>query len=127
MPLLSYCNQNKIKVNHIWLEALMKPAYADRIRNLRERLNLSQESLSELTDISQNQISRYERGINNPTGDALIALAKALNTTTDYLLGLLDDSAAPYKKSDLTPKEREAIAAWRRGNKLQAMQIIMNG
>lgn len=87
MPLLKHFNQNKINVNHLRLGSLMKTAYAERIRNLRERLNLSQESLAELTDISQNQISRYERGINDPTGDALVALVASLYNLIASMFG----------------------------------------
>jgi Predicted transcriptional regulators len=61
----------------------------DRIGDLRTKKNLSQKELCELADISPSQLSRIERGeIKNISGDILVKLAKALNTSTDYILGL---------------------------------------
>lgn len=108
-------------------ENLMAIRYADRIRELRSRLRLSQENLAELTNISQVQISRYERGINSPTGEALLSLADALNTSTDYILGKTDDPSPFVRQSDLTDEEIKAILAWRRGDRAEAARIILNG
>ena len=61
----------------------------DRIGDLRTKKDLSQKELCELADISPSQLSRIERGeIKNISGDILVKLAKALNTSTDYILGL---------------------------------------
>lgn len=39
-------------------------------------------------------LSRIENGKNEPAAWMLLALAQALGTTTDYLLGLTDDPGA---------------------------------
>lgn len=49
-----------------------------RIRELRKKMGLSQEELSERAEITPNYLSRIERGTENPTLDALIRLADAL-------------------------------------------------
>lgn len=49
-----------------------------RIKELRKRLELSQEKLSERAEITPNYLSRVERGTENPTLDVLIRLADAL-------------------------------------------------
>jgi transcriptional regulator with XRE-family HTH domain len=56
------------------------------LKKRRKELGLTQNQLSELTGIAQNDISRYESGRMNPTVDNLIQLADVLNVTTDYLL-----------------------------------------
>lgn len=101
----------------------MLPIYAQRIRGLRDHYGFSQEQLAELTGVSQNQISRYERGANDPTGEVLIALAKALNTSVDFILGITND---PTPLKDLTENERGALSAWRQGDREGAISIILS-
>ena len=61
----------------------------DRIGDIRTFNNLTQKELSDLTGIQPSQLSRIESGeIKNISGDILVKLAKALNTSTDYILGL---------------------------------------
>lgn len=71
-----------------------------RLRDLREDCDKSQEELAKILNISQATYSRYEGGkIDIPT-DTLIQLAKFYQTSVDYLLGLTDNPA-PYP-----PKEQ---------------------
>ena len=62
----------------------------DRLKQRRRALRLSQEQLAELTGVNQPQVSRWELGENDITGTTLTALARALGTTADWLLGLSD-------------------------------------
>lgn len=98
-----------------------------KIRERRLALGISQEQLGSLVQISQKQVSRYESGLNDPTGDMIIALAQALNTSADYLLGLTDDPTRRPALYDLTPYEREVVVALRRGDKTEAIKLIVNG
>ncbi|MCI9645026.1 MAG: helix-turn-helix transcriptional regulator [Oscillibacter sp.] len=66
-----------------------------RLRDLREDRDLPQRALAELLHVSQATYSRYENGgLDIPSG-ALIALARFYHTSTDYILGLAEDSK-PY-------------------------------
>lgn len=86
----------------------------ERIRQCRLKLNYSQEELSEIVGTSQRQVSSYETGQNDPTGRVLAALANALNTTADYLLGLTDIEDRPLRSSgDLTDDERQILELYR--------------
>lgn len=73
-------------------------------------MEMSQEELAHLIGSSQKQISKYETGTNSPTADVLNALADALDTTADYLLGRADNPEKPLRgSSDLSEIEREAV------------------
>jgi transcriptional regulator with XRE-family HTH domain len=52
----------------------------DRLSRLRERFDLTQEQVAELTGISQRQISRYESG-GDITGDNLLKLSQAFGVS----------------------------------------------
>lgn len=59
------------------------------IGDLRTARGLSKKQLSEITGIVPSQLSRIENGkIKNISSDILIELARALNVSTDYILGL---------------------------------------
>lgn len=66
-----------------------------RIKALREDMDLSQKELAAKTDMTEATLSRYENDLREPKVSAIIRLAKALNTTSDFLLGLSDN---PYGK-----------------------------
>ncbi len=59
----------------------------NRVKELREARHLSQKSLSESTNISQQQISKIECGDSCLTRDNIIVLADFFEVSTDYLLG----------------------------------------
>ena len=63
---------------------------AERIKDLREENHLSQKDLAIKIGVAQNTISQYEQGTAKPSIEILANLAVALNTSTDYLLGLKD-------------------------------------
>jgi transcriptional regulator with XRE-family HTH domain len=62
---------------------------------------------------SQNQIYRYEQDKNSPTGDVIIALARALGTSADWLLGMTDITKPFAGEPNLNDLEREAIQVLR--------------
>jgi len=97
-----------------------------RIHDRRIELGLSQEELAGRIGTNQRQISYYETSKNDPTGRVLKALARALSTSADWLLGL-SDSAEPTSVNDLDRTEREIIMARRSGRPLEAVKIIVNG
>ena len=68
-----------------------------RIKDLREDNDITQKELAEYLHIKQNTYSQYENGQRQLPIDALIALAKFYNTSTDYILGLTSEKK-PYNK-----------------------------
>ena len=63
---------------------------ANRIKELRQEKNLSQQSLAKEINVSQKAIDFWEKGINEPKASYIIQLAKYFNVSTDYLLGLTE-------------------------------------
>lgn len=71
--------------------------YRIRIRDIREDKNYTQEKIAEILNIKQNTYSQIETGKNNIQTDQLIKLAEFYNTSTDYLLGLTNETK-PYPR-----------------------------
>ncbi len=64
--------------------------FNERLKKYREEKGLTQAQLSELAGITTRQIQNYEGGKARPRLDAAEKIAKALNITTDELLGNAD-------------------------------------
>ena len=62
----------------------------NRIRQLREKGGLTQETLAIELEITQQQLSKYERNIASIKVESLKKVAAYFNVTTDYLLGTSD-------------------------------------
>lgn len=95
-----------------------------RIKQRRAMLRISQDDLCLAVGTSQKQISRYESGTNDPTGDVLIRLAQALHTSTDWLLGLTD---IVHPLDYLEPREEQVISLWRDGDIGEAIKVMVRG
>ena len=59
----------------------------NRIRDLREDMDLRQIDVSVATGIDQKTLSNYETGKTNPDSYSIIRLADFFKVSTDYLLG----------------------------------------
>ncbi|WP_238794814.1 helix-turn-helix domain-containing protein [Paenibacillus sp. EKM205P] len=62
-----------------------------RIQDLRMKRGYTQEYMSEKLDMNRANFSNYERNKAVPPGDKLAEIANILRTSTDYLLGRIDD------------------------------------
>lgn len=64
--------------------------FSDRLKKARQKAKLTQKQLSELSGVTAATISFYESegGTKAPSLDKVIALAKALNVSIDWLCGL---------------------------------------
>ena len=71
--------------------------YYPRLKDLREDFDLSQQQVADFLGMKQPQYSRYERGLRDIPTDVLIRLARFYKTSTDYILGLTNNTK-PYHK-----------------------------
>jgi transcriptional regulator with XRE-family HTH domain len=91
---------NTILVAEVLDMAGMLDGFAQRLRELRKRNNLSQTELGQLAGLHYTHIGRFERGTSRPSGDTLKRLADALEVTSDYLLDGATDEAAKARFAD---------------------------
>ena len=64
--------------------------YIERIKNLREDHDYTQEYVSNYLGTSQTMYARYERGANELPIHHLIKLCELYHVSSDYFLGLCD-------------------------------------
>ena len=98
----------------------------ERIVERRKALDLSQEALADMAHTDQKAVSAYENNRRDPTGDTVAALARSLETSSDYLLGLTDDPTPHVEPDGLNSIERAAILARRRGDLAEAARLILS-
>ena len=79
----------------------------NRIKQERERQNLSQKELASKTDINVSVMNRIESGERSVRDDEILKISKVLHVTTDYLLG--NETPAKFKPQ-LTDKDKKDIA-----------------
>lgn len=78
-----------------------------RIKQERERQNLSQKELASKTDINVSVMNRIESGERSVRDDEILKISNILNVTTDYLLG--NETPAKFKPQ-LSEKDKKDIA-----------------
>lgn len=98
----------------------------DRIRELREKRNVTQVRLGTELEVSQETISAYENGKAEPRLDKLIKIANFLNTSTDYLLERIDDESSLVDLSNNVVDDQlnELINNYARLNNLQRKDLV---
>ena len=83
-----------------------RPAFAQRLVELRTEQGLSQYKLAEMLGFSRGQIANYEQGSREPDHATLQQFADFFRVSVDYLLGRtdvrqLDDEGRPIPEADL--------------------------
>ncbi|MBP3936572.1 MAG: helix-turn-helix transcriptional regulator [Clostridia bacterium] len=69
-----------------------------RLKNLRKEKGYTQIKMQMLTGIDQSDYSKIERGHRYYTFEQCIKIARALDTSMDYLAGLTDEKK-PYPRA----------------------------
>ena len=77
-----------------------------RLRELREKKNVTQTEVAEYLNIERTTYTAYESGKSRPVR-CLDKLSLYYNVTSDYILGLSD--FPKEARSELTPTEKELI------------------
>ena len=71
-----------------------------------KRNGFSQKELAHKVGVTEAAMSYYVRGDRTPRSDVLTRIAKALNTTTDYLLGNSPDAVSSAENKELQYLQR---------------------
>lgn len=99
------------------------PLRPDRLKQIREARGFTQEELSSLCGVSKMQMFRYEKGMNDASSTMLEAIARQLNVSTDYLLGLTD-TPLTHLGDELRPDQRKLLEAFEIGDSRTMIEII---
>ena len=96
----------------------MTPIESQRIKEIRDKLNLSQKEFAERIDMKRNSIAQIETGIRNPSDRTLKAICKEFNVNyswlkygvgemeSDFRSSIIDDLVDEY---DLDETDRKII------------------
>lgn len=69
-----------------------------RLRDLREDLDMNQESIAKLLDTTQTQYSRWERGAQEIPLHHIITLAEYYKVSLDYIAGRTNNKRGKYAR-----------------------------
>lgn len=61
------------------------------LKKIRKEKQFTQEQIAKLLGVTKSQVSHYEREHSLLNSDQIKKICNALNCTSDYLLGLIDD------------------------------------
>ncbi|MBR1975002.1 MAG: helix-turn-helix transcriptional regulator [Clostridia bacterium] len=64
--------------------------FKERLKELRQEKNLSQQDLGNLVNMSKMAISHWEKGHSEPSISQLIILSNYFEVSVDYLIGKTD-------------------------------------
>ena len=89
-----------------------------RVKALMKEQRMTQRELARRSGLTEASVCKYLSGSRTPQAEAVVLLAKALGTTSDYLLGIKRDEGSIYRdlekqilenKENLSPEERMSL------------------
>ena len=78
-----------------------------RIKELRENAGYSQSELARRLDVTRSSVNAWEMGLSTPTIQYVVAIAKLFHVSSDYLLGIKNESTIVL--DDLSTEEIKLI------------------
>lgn len=90
--------------------------FGKTLKELRNERNVTQKELAGLVGLSATGYAGYEQGHREPDLKTLVALARFFDVSTDYLLGLKDETSCAVDAmsfNQLLPEEIELIKTYR--------------
>ena len=82
---------------------------AERLKEQRHKIKLSQKEVANILHVSTSIISNYERGERSPSIENLVTLATLYHCTTDYLLGIENKNKQNVDVSMLNNRQIELL------------------
>jgi len=104
---------------HYYIEKVDKHI-GDKVYSLRLGKGLSREQLAEKINVSQQQLTKYEKGDNRISMGRLILIAKALDSTVEYFYEGIIDSISIEPR--LTQHQRMCIEVSRNFMKIHCSE-----
>ena len=80
---------------------------AEKIKDLREKLDLTQSALAKQLGITRSSVNAWELGNSVPSTQYIVELANIFHVSTDYLLGV--EHSATVSVEGLTEKDVQLV------------------
>lgn len=80
---------------------------SERIKELREKQNLTQSGLAKKLNITRSAVNAWEMGISVPNVEKLVELSSLFNVSVDYLLGI--NNSFNINISNLSEEEKKLV------------------
>lgn len=90
------------------------PFRGERLKETRDMKGLTQRELASIAGMNEVQLSRYENSKMEPALSTLENLARKLDVSTDYLLGLTNDPRKHYGDTEIADEERTILETYRK-------------
>ena len=81
----------------------------ERIKDLREKLNMTQTALARRLGLSRSAVNAWEMGVSIPSVPYLLQLSELFRVSVDYLLGRSQREMVDI--SDLSCEEKQVISS----------------
>ena len=108
------------KAKHFILLASMEEKLHHRVKALMKEQGMTQRELAKRSGLTEASVCKYLSGSRLPHSEAVVLLAKALGTTSDYLLGIKRDDESVFR--DL---EKRIIESKENLSSEEKMRLIM--
>jgi transcriptional regulator with XRE-family HTH domain len=96
----------------------------DRLRIARDNNKLTQDDLARDLGFGETQVNKYENNKNDPSAEVIVRLAKRLNVSADWLLGLTND---PHGRADsISPEAERFITAVEAGDFTKIIEMALD-
>lgn len=73
----------------------MARVFSERLRAARKVRGITQKELADMLGMEKSAVSKFERDVNSADAELLAEICRALNVSSDYLLGLTKDDRGP--------------------------------
>ena len=103
----------------------MARGIAERMAEIISDRKMTQKDLASLSGVTESAISHYLKGDRIPRGATLIKIAKALNTTTDYLLSQDEKSSSQKDFDDARVILARNASKMTKEQKMELIKLLM--
>jgi len=99
-------------------------SFADRLKQLRREMDLTQEELAKQINKSRSTVAGYEAERKEPDYDTLRRISKIFNVSIDYLLGRTDIRNPADEIADAVKEEPELADFWSMLRQREDLKIL---
>ena len=105
-------------------EGRIDPTIGERVMLIRRRRGISQRNLAARAQMSPTALNRLERGLQSVWAERLATLARILDVSADYLLGLQDDAHVTHSAARTREAAPETMPPAKRQRTRTAAPVV---